>query len=1366
MTDQTRDVELVIRAKNLTKTTLQDVRKEIEDVNKALDDQVEASKRGEGSLKDLTKGYGKLEDAMKALLGQQAVIKNFEAQSARLKDLQDKLGAASTRLKEHQAAMEGSEKVTKRQTQQLASYQKAVERADAAVASQATRLAATRKEGESLGLAMNDLVGSQDRLLAAGRRLAEVNDKQSAAYKNLQSNIDGAKRAQKEMADTAAFQKAADEAARLNKAAQYVQFWTQQLDQMEAAQRRADTSANLSRMADGALAAARGYTTLANSTKSFVKNNQDVSRSLRDILDPSQQAMTNLNGIEEQIRQVNAAALAADGPMTSYRQQVKQLADANKALSGTASGIDTFRQQVTALRAARAEFVLNRAALRDYAASVRTADQPTAEMVAELKRLEGALATSATAYQTQAAAARSTQANLRAAGVATNDLATAQARLVTSARNSVTALQNLDTAATRFGTASREASAGLNLFESNGRTALSFMQRLRGEVLALAAGYAGLQGAVTLANDSLTASNTKRGVMNQLALSVGDDPKAIAAEYEYIRKQADRIGVSFQEAAKGYAKFSAAASLAGRSRDEIHYVSEAFQEVGVVANLTAADMDGVFKALEQIYSKGKIQAEELRGQLGDRLFGAFEIAAKALKSQFPDLDKAMKNGLITSEQLLAIAEEYRKTVANRLPTAMESLTANQNRLNSAFFDFKVLIADSGFATEYEKLVLKITSFLKSDDGAQLAKTLSAAFGTIVQGLTYMIDHLDEVQLALELAFGIKAMSLVAGLATSIMTKAIPALIALQTELATTGVAGVSAASGISAAFVALAATFAGLKIGEYLYEKFDAAKFAGISLAETLMGLFTQLSFAVQAFGVSISTGFEANFTKMMNAAKDAVDGTLNFMAKGADAIGADEIAGKIRNGLTDGTRVGVKDASEELDKLKKKLNDTMELNKNMFDLQRRMVGKDRPVYGAPDAVGATPKPVIPPKPAAFDQAGYEREVKKRISLADQLTKELESAEAKIQKNEKDSLDSRMQAIDTAYQKVFRQIDALAKLPGGADQANQMRETLNGYIGLLKAQETEKFNAEQKKKDLAEVAESERRINELIALRTQLLQNVQVQQQQGNLTDLEAKQQIAAIDANYVPQINAATDATLKLAEANKAAFDPLAFQNMVAKLQAIPPSLKTVKNELISAQQVNEKISGGIAGGFEAFADAAAKGENAVQAMGQAFTTFALDFAKQIVQMILKQMILNALQASFGGGGGAIAGAINGLVAHGGGVVGQSTGRSKNVSPGWFAGAPKYHTGGVVGLAPDEYPAILQKNEEVLAKNDPRNILNSDRAAAAGGAPSQQPINLKMVNAIDSTSVLQDALSTVAGEQTFLNVIKANRAAVRNILG
>ena len=1361
MTDQTRDVELVIRAKNLTKKTLEDVRKEIEQINDALDDQVAASKRGEGSLKDLTKSYGKLDDAMKSLLGQQAIIKNFEAQTARLKDLQDALGAASTRLKEHQAAMDGSEKVTKRQTQQLTSYQKAVEKAETAVGNQATRLAATRKEGESLGLAMNDLVGSQDRLLATGRALTAVVEKQGQTYDNLTANIEQAKRAQKELADTAAFQKSADEAARLNKASQYVQFWVQQLDQLDAAQRRADNSSNLNDMADNALAAARGYTTLASATKTFVKNNQDVSRSLREILEPSQTAVTNLSGVEEQIRQVNAAALAASGPMTSYREQVKQLADANKALSGTASGIDTFRNQVTALRAARAEFVANRTALRDYAASVRLADAPTAEMVAELKRLETALATSATAYQSQATKARVTQAALREAGVATNDLAASQTRLVNAARGSVSALTNLDLAAKKYGVSAREAGVATNLFESNGRTALSFMQRLRGEVLAVAAAYTGLQGAIGLANDSLSASNTKRSVQNQLALSVGDDPKKIAAEYEYIRKQADRIGVSFEQAAKGYAKFSAAASLAGRSAQEIHYVSEAFQEVGVVAGLSAADMDGVFKALEQIYSKGKIQAEELRGQLGDRLFGAFEIAAKALKQQFPNLDKAMQDGKVTSEQLLAIAEQYRKTVANRLPTAMESLTANQNRLNSAFFDFKVLIADSGFAKEYEKLVLKVSAFLNSDDGTKLAKGLSEAFGTIVKGLVYMIDHLDELQLVLELAFGIKALSLVAGLATSIMTKVIPALVLMQAELAATGVAGVGAATGISAAFIALAATFAGLKIGEYLYEKFDAAKLAGISMAEVLLGLFTQLKFAVASFGTSISTGFKNNFVELTNGVKDAVDGSIELLAKGSEAIGATDIAASIRKGLSDGTREGVVDAKAELAKLKKDFDNTMELNTNMFDLQRRMVGQTPAAVGSEPGV-ATAKPTIAPKAAAEDTAGAAKLVKKRISLAEQLTKELESAEAKIQKNEKDSLESRMAAIDTAYQKVFRQIEALAKLPGGAAQAAQMRDTLNSYIGLLKAQETEKYNAEQKKKDLAEVAASEKQINDLIALRTQLLQNVEIQRKAGNLTDTEAKSTVATIDANYVPQINAAVLATQQLALANQAAFDPLALDTFQAKLAAIPASLKIVKNELITTQQVNEKLADGAVSAFNAFADAAARGENAIQAAGMAMAQFALSFVKEITMMILKQMVLNALQNS--SIGGMISGAASATVAHGGAVVGQSTGRSKNVSPSWFAGAPKYHTGGVVGLAPDEYPAILQKNEEVLSKNDPRNVLNSDKGSPA--APQgQQPINLKMINTIDSASVIKEGLSTVAGEQTFLNIIKANKGTIRNIL-
>lgn len=58
----------------------------------------------------------------------------------------------------------------------------------------------------------------------------------------------------------------------------------------------------------------------------------------------------------------------------------------------------------------------------------------------------------------------------------------------------------------------------------------------------------------------------------------------------------------------------------------------------------------------------------------------------------------------------------------------------------------------------------------------------------------------------------------------------------------------------------------------------------------------------------------------------------------------------------------------------------------------------------------------------------------------------------------------------------------------------------------------------------------------------------------------------------------------------------------------------------------------------------------------------------------------------------------------HTGGVVGSGAGSSRSVSALAFAGAPRYHTGGIAG---DEVPAILRRGEEVLTANDPRHIKN-----------------------------------------------------------
>lgn len=86
-----------------------------------------------------------------------------------------------------------------------------------------------------------------------------------------------------------------------------------------------------------------------------------------------------------------------------------------------------------------------------------------------------------------------------------------------------------------------------------------------------------------------------------------------------------------------------------------------------------------------------------------------------------------------------------------------------------------------------------------------------------------------------------------------------------------------------------------------------------------------------------------------------------------------------------------------------------------------------------------------------------------------------------------------------------------------------------------------------------------------------------------------------------------------------------------------------------------------------------------------------------QILGQVASQLAQMALAGGGGIGGGFLSG-ILGSIFHQGGVVG-SGGPKRRVHPGVFAGAPRYHSGGVAGLKPGEVPAILQRGEVVLPK-------------------------------------------------------------------
>lgn len=114
---------------------------------------------------------------------------------------------------------------------------------------------------------------------------------------------------------------------------------------------------------------------------------------------------------------------------------------------------------------------------------------------------------------------------------------------------------------------------------------------------------------------------------------------------------ADKTGLNISEGLSSYAKFAAGAQ-GSMSQDETQQLFGNATAMSRLMGLSNDELNGILKAFEQMASKGKIQAEELRGQLGDRMAGAFKLFAESLGMTTDQLDKAMKDGKVLSADTL------------------------------------------------------------------------------------------------------------------------------------------------------------------------------------------------------------------------------------------------------------------------------------------------------------------------------------------------------------------------------------------------------------------------------------------------------------------------------------------------------------------------------------------------------------------------------------------------------------------------------------------------------------------------------------------------------------------------------------------
>jgi len=153
---------------------------------------------------------------------------------------------------------------------------------------------------------------------------------------------------------------------------------------------------------------------------------------------------------------------------------------------------------------------------------------------------------------------------------------------------------------------------------------------------------------------------------------------------------------------------------------------------------SADDLEGAMRAVVQIMSKGGVQAEELRGQLGERFPGAVVKFAQANKLSFEGLQKGLEEGSIGIREFVNFAKKNYTDYADfsqQLATAPEFAG---KRLQIAFEQLQLAIGQAlgpagadiqNFSTQAIK---DITKFIvdNKDLLSQLGKDFAVTFAGI------------------------------------------------------------------------------------------------------------------------------------------------------------------------------------------------------------------------------------------------------------------------------------------------------------------------------------------------------------------------------------------------------------------------------------------------------------------------------------------------------------------------------------------------------------------------------------------------------------------------------------------------------------
>lgn len=1317
---------------------------------------------------------------------QQGLAQAVDATDKPTKRLVASLAAADAALAKRQAALDASRA-------KEAALQETMRQNAAAQQSNATALAAAVQNLDRLKTA---LTGAQDKVAklttessSLGKSQAQVDReiaKATGTLNNLKAGLDTAENEYKQLKAAADQAKAAvgATAASTTNAGQAAVQAAAQLATF-AARARALQSAGAGKTSAGITV---DVSTLTAST-SALRNAQAVVAATQ--------------------RSYSAAAVSAE----DLRNTIASLGTVTKTLTPLAAAVTA---QKTAVDGAYNSWKTAEAEVRRLAIAMKAAGQPSEALATAFGAAQAQARIAKTEFTNQSNAAKQLGQSLQSAGIGAGTLASAEASLLNSIRNAGSTTAGASAALDRLAQAEGSAAAqgrtlasvfgnvkdyggrlagalgqaagGLAKIEKGAKSASGPVGSLAGEMKGLIAQAVGLYAIKQGITDILAVSTNFDALGAKIRVAFGGDLKAANESMDYALSVAKNLKLPLLETAKGYADMAVAAKGTALEGKGVNDIFTAFAQAARVTRTSTADLDGIFRALTQSISKGKVQAEELRGQLGDRLPGAIQIMAQALGVTTKELDKMLVNGELTIETLQRMAGEVSKRVAPELENALNSPAAKIQDFKNRWTELQLALAKSGFLDAIANAAENLGRALSDPTTLESVNQLGVGLGNMVTYLANMDDPLGKVTTGFQIIVGLGIASWVGGVVSG--------LVSLSTGLyavATAAAAADIALSPILITVVGLGALFASPWLAKWAYENFpafgegwinavSAAQSAGngIVLAVETMGtgiksiFLTAINFVIQKWSEMLSylsgsaaklgsaLGFDGMnrwATEMEASAKAAADATTKSWTDGMATIDAE------RQSYANKERDRQKKLAEDIAEYRKQYNpdsDEYKANALINDLAAKPPAEG---YKANTTNGTQQVQALPGQFQRDTSKADAAAAKKRVALEKSVSEEINRIQSQLNRNKANELDTQIEGIEQKYTGLYDKLRQLGK----GQNSEEWKQ-----VDALKAQEIQLArNAAVKKADAAatkakkdEQRAAEKQINDLLSLRRDLLEQIKYAESQGDYTTAD-KLRTQYNDVNE--QLKQAIDKQIAYWQAAGGPAADLA----IAKLTAQKNALENVKNNaILTAQTIGTQLGQSLNSFGSTFLDNIAQTGDVFQSLKDSFRQFASEFLLQIAKMILKQALFNALQGAAGGGGifGSIIGAAASAVgsAHTGGVVGGTGLNQRSVNPGIFSGAAKYHTGGVVGLQPWEVPIVAAKGEEVLTEDDPRHINNYGAGGDStnGGNGNSGMPNFQIINAIDADQVVQQGLSSPAGTKTFMNLIQANRSKIKGMIG